>query len=80
MREFVKDGTIEGFELWDPGKLGYLAGYAAAALVLRADHRRRGREVQGRRPRRDGRSAPSGEVILGPPTVFDKNNIDDFDF
>ncbi len=33
MREFVKDGTVDGFELWDPGKLGYLAGYAAAALA-----------------------------------------------
>ena len=22
----------------------------------------------------------NGEVLLGPPTVFDKNNIDDFDF
>ena len=55
MRDFVKDGTVEGFELWDPGKLGYLAGYAAAALASRHDHRRRGRELRGRRPRREGR-------------------------
>src|SRR4051812_15906400 len=33
LRKFVKDGTIDGFELWDPGKLGYLAGYAAAAIA-----------------------------------------------
>ena len=33
LRDFVKDGTIEGFELWDPGKLGYLAAYAAGALA-----------------------------------------------
>ena len=33
MRKFVKDGTVQGFELWDPGELGYLAGYAAAALA-----------------------------------------------
>ncbi len=24
--------------------------------------------------------AAKGEVLLGPPTVFDKDNIDDFDF
>jgi rhamnose transport system substrate-binding protein len=29
----VKDGTVKEFELWDPSKLGYLAGYAAAALA-----------------------------------------------
>ena len=33
LRDFVKDGTIEGFELWDPGQLGYLAAYAAGALA-----------------------------------------------
>jgi L-rhamnose isomerase/sugar isomerase len=33
MRKFVKYGTVESFELWDPGKLGYLAAYAAAALA-----------------------------------------------
>src|SRR5262252_9504467 len=33
MRKFVKDGTVTAFELWDPGKLGQLAGFAAAALA-----------------------------------------------
>ena len=33
MRKFVKDGTVQAFELWDPGKLGELAGYAAANLA-----------------------------------------------
>ena len=26
LKKFVKDGTIGAFELWDPAKLGYLAG------------------------------------------------------
>src|SRR5205809_2248787 len=29
LRKYVKDGTIEGFELWNPADLGYLAAYAA---------------------------------------------------
>ena len=35
-----------------PRTLGYLAGHAAAALVVRAHHRQGGREVQGRAPGR----------------------------
>src|ERR671939_1339426 len=33
MRKFVKDGTVEEFQLWVPKDVGYLAGYAAAALA-----------------------------------------------
>ncbi|MGY5122948.1 substrate-binding domain-containing protein [Streptomyces sp. 900105755] len=37
MRQYVKNGTIEGFELWDPAKLGDLAARTAVALVSRQD-------------------------------------------
>ena len=33
MRKFVKNGTVEEFQLWVPKDVGYLAGQAAAALV-----------------------------------------------
>jgi rhamnose transport system substrate-binding protein len=33
MREYVENGTVEAFALWNPGDLGYLATYAAAALA-----------------------------------------------
>jgi rhamnose transport system substrate-binding protein len=33
LREFVKDGTIKEFELWNPADVGYLAAYAAAQLA-----------------------------------------------
>ena len=33
MREFVKDGTVKAFALWNPADLGYLAAYAGAALA-----------------------------------------------
>ena len=33
LREYVKDGTIDAFALWDVEALGYLAAYTAKALV-----------------------------------------------
>ena len=33
MREYVEDGTVTAFALWNPGDLGYLAAYAAKALA-----------------------------------------------
>ncbi|MBW8764636.1 MAG: substrate-binding domain-containing protein, partial [Microbacterium sp.] len=32
MRDYVNDGTVTSFALWNPGDLGYLAAYAAKAL------------------------------------------------
>jgi rhamnose transport system substrate-binding protein len=79
MREFVKNGTVESFALWDPGKLGELAYYTAAALVSG--------DIKGE-PGETFTAGDLGEytieddksIILGPPTVFNKDNIDDFDF
>ena len=79
MRKFVKDGTVQGFELWDPGKLGYLAGYAAAALASGQISGKQGESFKAGNlgSRTVGKN---GEVLLGPPTVFTKANIDKFDF
>ena len=33
MRQYVKDGTVTEFALWNPESLGYLAAYATAALI-----------------------------------------------
>ena len=51
MREYVEDGTVTAFALWNPADLGYLAAFAAQALIDRRDHRRRGRLVRGRQAR-----------------------------
>ncbi|HYJ67463.1 MAG TPA: rhamnose ABC transporter substrate-binding protein [Nocardioidaceae bacterium] len=79
MREFVKDGTVESFALWDPEALGYLAAYAAAALASGQINGEAGQTFEagdlGEYTIGDG-----GVVVLGPPTVFDRDNIDDFDF
>jgi rhamnose transport system substrate-binding protein len=79
MRKFVKDGTVTAFELWDPGKLGQLAGYAAAALASGQISGQQGDTfAAGSLGKRT--VGANGQVVLGPPTVFDKSNIDQFNF
>ncbi len=56
MKKFVKDGTVQAFELWDPAKLGYLAAYAAVELASKKItatpgpdvHRRQARQLHDR--------------------------------
>jgi rhamnose transport system substrate-binding protein len=79
MRKFVKDGTVQEFQLWVPKDVGYLAGYAAAAL---ASGQIAGKPGETFKAGRLGRYkiGPNGEIVLGPLTTFNKNNIDKFDF
>jgi rhamnose transport system substrate-binding protein len=79
MRKFVKDGTSTVFALWNPKDVGYLGGYAAAALSSGIVT---GEEGQTFRAGKLGERTigPNGEVVLGPPTKFTRENIDDFDF
>ena len=76
MREYVKDGTVRKFALWNAIDLGYLTVYAGYHLA------------QGKLPK-DGEieagrlgkiQVKGGEVLLGPPLVFSKDNIDTFNF
>ncbi|WP_104162951.1 rhamnose ABC transporter substrate-binding protein [Cryobacterium sp. N22] len=79
LRDYIEDGTVTAFALWNPADLGYLAAYAAKALI------------EGDITGADGDSFDAGElgeftvgadgvVLLGDPFVFDKANIGDFDF
>ncbi len=79
MRKYIKDGTAPQVILWNPADLGYLAYYAAAALV------------QGKITGKQGESFSAGKlgtktvgangvVLLGPPTIFTKDNVDQFNF
>ncbi|SEG65980.1 rhamnose transport system substrate-binding protein [Nonomuraea solani] len=79
LRKFVKDGTIEAFELWNPADLGYLASYAAAALASGQITGAEGEKFKAGKLG-DYTVGAKGEVLLGKPTVFNKENIDDFDF
>jgi rhamnose transport system substrate-binding protein len=79
LKKFVDDGTIQAFELWDPSKLGYLAAYAAVNV---ASKKITGAQGQTFTAGKLGSYTvgPDNTIILGPPTVFDKSNIDKFNF
>ena len=79
MREYVEDGTVTAFALWNPEDLGYLSAFAAAALIKG--------DITGK----EGDTFEAGKlgkytvgkdatVLLGDPYVFNKDNIGDFDF
>ncbi|MER6566925.1 rhamnose ABC transporter substrate-binding protein [Streptomyces sp. NPDC001093] len=78
MRKYVKNGTVDAFELWDPAKLGDLAARTAVAL---ASGQVTGKE--GETFKAGGTTytiGKDGVINLGKPTVFNAKNIDDFDF
>lgn len=84
MRPYIKDGTIKEFELWNPNQLGYLAGYAAAALASGTTTLTAGSSFKAGKLgsyKVVGPAAGVGpSVVLGPPTVFNSSNIDEFNF
>jgi rhamnose transport system substrate-binding protein len=84
MKTYVNDGTVKAFELWNPSDLGYLAGYAAAQAASGVPVTTTGTSFAAGKlgnytvlPPASG-TGPS--VVLGPPTVFDKTNVGNFNF
>jgi rhamnose transport system substrate-binding protein len=83
MREYVKNGASPQFALWNPADLGYLSIYVLDALAKG--------EIKGEA----GESFEAGRlgsytieedpdlglnVLLGPPFIYDKDNIDNFNW
>lgn len=79
MREYVEDGTVDAFALWNPADLGYLATFAAEALVS-GDITGAEGDTFSAGDLGDYTVGAKGVVLLGEPFVFDKANIGDFDF
>lgn len=79
MRPFVEDETVTEFALWDPAQLGYVAAYAGKALADGSITGAAGDTFKagelGEREIGEG-----GVVLVGPPTQFNAENIDDYDF
>ncbi len=83
MKPYVKDGTVKGFMLWNPSDLGYLAGYAAASLASKTVVIKDGATFTAGKLKDYKIAVPatgSANIVLGPPTVFDAANIDQFNF
>ena len=79
MREYVKNGTVKKFALWNPADIGYLAAFAGAAM---ASGQITGKEGDKFTAGKLGEYTigKDGEIVLGPPTEFTATNIDQFNF
>jgi rhamnose transport system substrate-binding protein len=79
MREYVNSGAAPQFALWNPGDLGYLSIYALHAIATGAISGQPGDTFEAGKLG-SYTIADDGTVLLGLPTIFSADNIDDFDF
>ena len=78
MKQYVKDGTVQKFELWKPADLGYLAAYAAVESASKKITSSGGSFTAGRLG--NFTVGADSTILLGPPFVFDASNINNFNF
>jgi rhamnose transport system substrate-binding protein len=76
-RKYVKDGVTQSVILWKTVDLGYLTVYAATSLI-------KGDLKSGATAYKAGRlgniEIKGDNILLGQPFVFNKDNIDQFNF
>lgn len=77
MKEFVHKGTVKSVVLWNTLDLGYLTVYVAEAL---ASGKLSETDTSFTAGRLGEKSIEGDNVILGDIMVFNKDNIDDYDF
>ena len=77
-RSYLKSGAMGFTVLWDPAALGYLTVWAGKQLI---EHKPFAAEntVPGM-AHPVSFDARTGVLLLGPPAVFTKANVDNFDF
>ena len=76
-KPYVHEGVVQTVMLWNTADLGYLTVYAGALMA-------EGKLAPGATSLEAGRLGTveirGSEIILGPPLLFTKENIDKFDF
>lgn len=76
-KRYVHDGNVQAVVLWNTRDLGYLTVYTAATMV-------ENRIPAGATSLQAGRlgqiQIEGTQVVLGKPVIFNKDNIDQFDF
>jgi rhamnose transport system permease protein len=76
-KSYVHEGVVQTVMLWSTRDLGYLTVHAGALLTGK-------RLPQGAASMEAGRlgkiEVRGGEIILGPPLMMNKDNIDNYDF
>lgn len=76
-KRYVHDGVVQAVVLWNTKDLGYLTVYTGALLA----EGRIGSGTNSFTAGRLGRIEVKGDqVLLGRPVIFNKGNIDQFDF
>ena len=76
-KPYVKEGIIDHIVLWNTGDLGYLTVYAANAL---SNSSFKSGDTKIKAGRLNEIEVVGDEVRLGKPFIFNKDNIDNFDF
>jgi rhamnose transport system substrate-binding protein len=79
MKTYVADGVAPGFILWNPANLGYLAAYAAVNLASKKITSAAGQTFTAGKLGKYTIGADN-TVLLGPPTVFNSANVNNFNF
>jgi rhamnose transport system substrate-binding protein len=78
MKPFVKSGCVKSVILWNPVDLGYAAIYAMRAVV---DGKLKPGDTELDAGRLGKLKLINGsQFLLGPPFIFNNDNIDKFDF
>lgn len=76
MKDYVLDGTVKQFGLWNPIDLGYVGTYAAAECASGNLKQQAGAKLSA-----GGKTyvqGPNGVIYLGDPFTFNKGNIVSF--
>ena len=86
MKTYIKDGSGAQASLWDVENFGYVAVQVANSIVNKKQSVKVGATVKsgkgdkGLKTRTVTKGAVGNEIILGPATVFTKDNVDQFNF
>jgi rhamnose transport system substrate-binding protein len=76
-KPYVHSGIVESFVLWNTVDLGYLTVYTSNALATNELKRGSNEVMAGRLKRIE---VQNDEVRLGAPFIFNKSNVDNFNF
>lgn len=76
-KKYVHDGVVQAVVLWNTHDLGYLTVYTSTLL---AENKLRAGVTSFQAGRLGQIEIRGSEVILGKPVIFNKENIDQFNF
>jgi rhamnose transport system substrate-binding protein len=79
MKEYLADGTVKAFALWDPSDVGYLTAYAGKALLDGTITGKEGDKFDGGKLG-EYTVGKDGLVIVGELLKFTPENIDEYDY